>query len=204
MLHNFIEIPDFTEQSTNLNIKSILGIREDEKVVLFIGRVTKDKGIDLLIEAFRLLRQEDKKVFLIIAGQIYDSTLKSSLKNLPDGVKFLGIVKTPYPYYEAADLIALPSKVDSFPYIMLEAAIMRKPFLGTRIGGISEFIDEGITGTLFTSGNVKELSNKIRYLLDNQNIANNMADKLYEKVSKELSRESYITKLNKIYDGLLV
>ena len=133
VLHNYLEIPDFREQGTNLNIKSALDIPENEKLILYLGRITKDKGVDILIDAFKLLRQADKKVFLLIVGQIYDNSLIPLFKNLPFGIKYLGVVKDPFPYYAAADLVVLPSGADSFPYVMLEAGIMRKPFLGTRI-----------------------------------------------------------------------
>lgn len=202
-IQNYLEPLDPEEQQTNINIKNNLSIPEDGKVILFIGRITKIKGIDLLIEAFKLLKQKNKKIFLLIIGQVYDNSLNSLLKKLPGGVKFLGVVKNPYPYYSAADLVVLPSRIDPFPYVMLEAGIMHKPFIGARTGGIEEFIEDGINGILFEPENILELSNKMEYMVTNQNKAQIMAENLFEKVKEHLSKERYIDQLTHIYDELL-
>ena len=200
MLYNYLELPDLKERETGLDIKSNLNIPEEGKIILFLGRITRVKGVDLLIKAFKLLRQKDKKIFLLIIGQIYDKSLKSVLNNLPDGIRLLAPVKDPYPYYSVADLVVLPSRIDPFPYVMLEAGIMHKPFLGARTGGIMEFIEEGISGILFESGNILELSKKMEYIVTNQNKAQIMAENLYKKVKEQMSREKYLHKLNEIYN----
>ena len=140
----------------------------------------------------------------MIVGHIYDNSLKSVLKNLPDGIKLLAPVKDPYPYYSFADLVVLPSRTDPFPYVMLEAGIMHKPFLGARTGGIEEFIEDGVNGILFEPGNVMELNNKIEYMISNQEKTQKMAENLYKKVNEQVSKEKYIRQLTHIYDELLM
>ena len=202
-IQNYLEPPEPEEQQTNINIKNNLSIPEDGKVILFLGRITKIKGIDLLIEAFKLLRQNNKKIFLLIIGQVYDNSLNSLLKSLPEGVKFLGVVKNPYPYYSAADLVVLPSRIDPFPFVMLETGIMHKPFIGARTGGIEEFIDDGVNGILFEPGNIMQLNNKIDYIINDLEKAQAIAENLHIKVKEHMSRDKYLSKLSKIYDELL-
>ena len=204
MLHNYLEFPDLKEQQIDFDIKSKLNIPEDGKIILFLGRITRIKGVDLLIEAFKLLRQKNGKIFLLIIGQVYDNSLKSVLRNLPDEIKLLAPVKNPYPYYSVADLVVLPSRIDPFPYVMLETGIMNKPFLGAKTGGIEEFIEDGINGILFEPGNVMELNNKIEYMINNQEKTQIMAENLFKKVKERMSKEKYIDQLTHIYDELLM
>ena len=201
---NFLEPPDPKELKIDIDIKNNLSIPEDGKIILFLGRITKIKGIDLLIEAFKLLRRKDGKLFLLIIGQVYDSCLKSLLKNLPEGIILLGVVKNPYPYYSAADIVVLPSRIDPFPFVMLEAGLMRKPFIGSRTGGIAEFIEDGKDGLLTIPEDVIDLKNKIGYLINTPQKAKTLAENLYQKVKNQTSREKYISRLCKIYDELLM
>ena len=204
MLYNFVDFFDSNKQFLDPKIRTKLGIPEGNSIILFLGRVTKIKGVDLLIEAFKILKQKGKKISLLIIGQVYDNSLKNLLKNLPEGIQFLDVVKEPYPYYAIADLLVLPSRIDPFPYVMLEAGLMHKPFIGARTGGIAEFIGDGENGILFNPGNSIELSGKIEYLLDNPQSAKAFAENLYEKVKRQMSCKEYITQLTLIYDSLLI
>ena len=100
-------------------------------------------------------------------------------------------------------MVVLPTRIDSFPFVMLEAGIMRKPFLGTKTGGIEEFIEDGINGLLFEPENVNQIANKIEYLLNSPDISGQIAENLNHKVVTECSRKEHFNKLNKIYDGLI-
>ena len=123
---------------------------------------------------------------------------------MPEGIILLGVVKNPYPYYSAADIVVLPSRIDPFPFVMLEAGLMRKPFIGSRTGGIAEFIEDGKDGLLTIPEDVIDLKNKIGYLINTPQKAKTLAENLYQKVKSQTSREKYISRLCKIYDELLM
>jgi glycosyltransferase involved in cell wall biosynthesis len=203
MMHNYLQVND--KGNTNkLDIKTNIGIPKDGKIILFIGRISKIKGVDLLINAFNLLNQKYDKLFLLIIGQLYDKSLNSILKKLPPRVVLLGVVKNPYPYYSIADLVVLPSRTDPYPYVMLESGIMKRPFLGARTGGIEEFIEDEVDGVLFSPGNVLELKSKIEFIINNRSKAQEMAENLYQKVKKQTSPSNYMDQLCNIYDELLI
>ena len=203
MLNNFIEPPDMNGRNLGLNIKSSLQIPMENKVILFLGRITKIKGVDLLIEAFKLVRNKNEKVTLVIVGQVYDNSMKSSLKELPDGIIVLNVVKDPIPYYEIADLVVLPSRIEPFPYVMLEAGMMQKPFIGARTGGIAEFIEDGVNGLLFEPESVDQLVTKIESLLKSDKNSKILSKNLYNKVIDNCSIKKYYSNLDKIYNELL-
>jgi glycosyltransferase involved in cell wall biosynthesis len=204
MLYNFIEPPSSESKNLEHEIRSELNLSLSQKIILYIGRITKIKGVDILIEAFKVLRRTNKNIVLLIIGQIYDNSINNTLKRLPEGIRVLNVVKDPFPYYSIADLVVLPSRVEPFPYVMLESGIMRKPFIGAKTGGIAEFIEDGVNGLLFSSENVEELMNQMKYLINDYEAGKCMGKNLYQKVCKQASRDKYISELNKIYDSLLL
>ena len=64
-------------------------------------------------------------------------------------------------YYQLIDVFVLPSRVDPFPLVMLEAGLMKKPFIGSKVDGIAELIENETDGLLFESGNSDDLVSKI-------------------------------------------
>ncbi len=204
MINNFIEPIYETDQKTKLNIKSDLGISPKTKVILYLGRMTKIKGVDTLLDSFNLISKKYNDVFLLLIGSIYDNSLKNILIDLPTQIKLLNPVNNPYPYYSISDIIVLPSRVDPFPYVMLEAGIAKIPFVGSRTGGIEEFIDDNINGLLIEPGSSKQLAEKISYLLDNPCNGEHLAENLFAKVKAHISSDEYYEILNNIYKKMLM
>ncbi|MHB1686878.1 MAG: glycosyltransferase family 4 protein [Ignavibacteriaceae bacterium] len=204
MMYNCIEPLDSSGQQPNLNTKTNLGIPSSGKIILFIGRITKTKGVDILIEAFKILSRKNQNLYLLIIGSFYDNRLKKSFKNLPNEIKLLDAVKNPYPYYSIADLVVSPSRIESLSYVMLESGLMHKPFIGAKTGGISEFIDDNINGLLVEPGNVELLVDKMNYLIEYPEKGKILAENLFNKVKENTSCERYFDKLDQIYEGLLL
>lgn len=178
-------------------------ITDENKIILFIGRICHDKGFDLLIKAFELIRTKNKKAILVVVGQIegnkkvYESFLNSErvIYTLPQG--------NTHNFYDISDLIVLPSRVDPFPFVMLEAGCFKKPFIGGNTGGIAEFIEDGKNGLLIDPENSQVLAEKIIYLLNNPQIGRTMGEKLYEKVNRLCDYNNYFSEVEKIYNSLI-
>ena len=203
MMYNCIKRFEDQPQLPDQDIKVGLGIPSSAKTLLFIGRITKIKGVDILIEAFKILRKRIKNSYLLILGMNYDNSLDLNIENLPDGIKLLKQVENPYKYYSIADIVVLPSRIDPFPYVMLEAGFMKKPFIGSNTGGIGEFINDNINGLLVEPGNIRQLAEKIEYLLENPEKGKILAHNLFEKVKNHTSCENYFKKLDQIYTEML-
>ncbi|MHB9011466.1 MAG: glycosyltransferase family 4 protein [Ignavibacteriaceae bacterium] len=203
MMYNCLEQLDSYSLQTELNIRADLGIPSSGKIILFLGRITKMKGVDILIKAFKILRKRNQNLYLLIAGSVYDSSLNKLLRDIPNEIKLLGSIENPYTYYSIADIVVLPSRMDSFPYVMQEAGLLKVPFIGSRTGGIEEFIDDNINGLLVEPGNVEELADKINYLIEHPERGKFLADNLFNKVKESSSCEKYYTKLEKVYHELI-
>ena len=168
-------------------------------VLLYAGRFSKDKGTDILLKAFELIKDK-YEVELWLLGMNYDLNLHSikdnSIKILPPVVDVKNI-------YSKADIFILPSRVDPFPYFMLESGLFKKPFIGSRTGGIAEFIEDSVDGFLANPGDVIDLERKIEFVINNLSESKKASEKLNKKVNEKCNCEKYVLSLKNIYKELL-
>jgi glycosyltransferase involved in cell wall biosynthesis len=173
------------------------------KVIMFIGRFSKEKGVDILVKAFNELYDRNKKISLIMIGEGEE---EQSLKNycsenkLP--VQFLTPRTNIFDYYNVADIIVLPSRVDPFPYVMLESGLMNKPFIGSNVDGIAELIKHRVNGLLFESENINELTKCIQMILEDQTLAKKISQNLHHDVVENYTLEKVISEYVKLYTSI--
>jgi glycosyltransferase involved in cell wall biosynthesis len=175
----------------------------DNKVLLFIGRIGKDKGYDTLINSLTYVTRKNKNVILVVNGHVKEKIFSHKSTSNNDNIIFISPQKDNYYLYLLADIVVLPSRVDPFPFVMIEAGSYKKPFIGGNTGGIAEFIEDGINGLLVDPENPQVLAEKIIYLLNNPQIGITMGEKLYEKVNRLCDYNSYFSEVEKIYNSLL-
>jgi len=203
VLYNCIDDSFFDTISDPQTIKNKIGLNPDDKIILFAGRISRIKGVDTLINAFFKINRLNENIKLILLGQVEDINISEAIKGFEKQILVIQPVKDVLEFYQASDLVALPSRIDPFPYVMLEAGAMKKPFIGGDTGGISEFIEDGVNGILIEPGNSDQLADQISILLNNPEHAANLANKLYQKVKKECDCEKFYQRLEKIYNDIL-
>jgi len=146
-----------------------LGIPERARVVLFVGRLTRDKGIPELVEAFTRLDEQFPDIRLLLAGcfESEDPLPVETRRQIAicPHVIFAGPVKDTPSLYAAADMVALPSHREGLPTVILEAHAAGKPVVGARATGTVDVISDGHTGLLFPVGDVVALANALARLI---------------------------------------
>ena len=168
-------------------------------ILLYAGRFSKEKGTDILLETFELLKVKyDIELWLL--GMNYDLKLKSYYDK---SIKIISPVADIENIYNQADIFILPSRVDPFPYFMLEAGLFQKPFIGSRTGGIAEFIEDGVDGFLVNPEGIFDLKEKIEFVINNLSETRETGSKLQKKVIEKCNCENYINKLKKLYNEFL-
>lgn len=203
VLHNCIDDLFFDTKSDRQIIRNKFKFSPDDKVILFAGRISRIKGVDILINAFVKINRLNENVKLILLGQVEDINISEAIKGFENQILVIPPVKDISEFYRASDLVVLPSRIDPFPYVMLEAGAMKIPFVGSRTGGIAEFIEDGVNGILFEPSNSEQLADKIIFLLNNPELATILADALYQKVKKDCNCEKFYDRLEKIYNEIL-
>ncbi len=179
-----------------------------DPIVTFLGVVTRDKGSFDLVRALEQLWAQGLRAHLVIAGQPVDEFVRFfdrlSLDTQQRIIR-LGIVagQDKQDLLAATDVFALPSRIDSFGIVYLEAWAYRKPVIGGRAGGVPDVIDDQIDGLLVDFGNVPQLAQAIQRLLSNQTQAVEMGARGYAKVERFYTWDRIHGQLTAIYRDLI-
>ena len=149
-----------------------LGIAPQAGVLLFIGRVNRDKGIVELLGAVRALRTAGHAVELLLVGPLEigrsaeDRGLAQQIRQA-DGVHAIGYSDQPEKYLAITDILCLPSYREGFGTVVIEAAAMAVPTVGTRITGLSDAVVDRETGLLVPPRDAGAVEKALRLLLEN-------------------------------------
>jgi len=181
--------------------------------ILFVGRLIPRKGLDYLIAAIALAREEFPNTTLTVIGdgpnrEEYEQSAREILK---DGYEFLGF----QPHQVVSELMAkaylfsLPSitmpsgESETFGLVFIEAQAMGVPVVSFSSGGIPEVVIDGKTGFLCEEGQVDDLAEKIKVLLRNPDLRNEMGQAGYRWVKDTFDLKAQTEKLEQFYDEIL-
>lgn len=164
-------------------------------VIMFVGRLTRDKGIPELIQAFSQLDKKHSELRLLLVGCFEDedplpADIRKSLEAHPH-VIFAGPVKdkdTPA-YYAAADILVLPSHREGLPTVVLEAQAAGKPVVGARATGIVDLLKDKETGLLFPVGDVPALCEALEKLIADRKLAEELGHAGMEQIRRNFQQE---------------
>lgn len=174
----------------NTNVKEKIG---------FIGGLNRQKGINTLISAMIIVSREFPKLVLEIIGDGEEKNkLLDLISNKNINVKLLGQKPFISEFLAAWKFLVIPSVSESFGQTALEAMIAKKSVIASCVGGLPEIVKNKENGLLFEAGNVKELAQKIKYLLKNPKIAKSMGEtgrQMYEKYYTDKIMTSNIEKI---------
>ena len=175
-------------------------------VVGAVGRLSEEKGFDLLIRATHRLVQSGHDLEVWIAGEGDAGPSLRSLAaelGIADRVRLLGYLSDTRPIYEAMDLFALSSLREGLPNVVLEAMAMEVPVVATRVAGLPRLIRDGETGVLVDPGSVDALTAGLARLLGDADARTRLAAAGRRFVTEHYSFAARMQKIRAIYDGLL-
>lgn len=180
------------------------------RTVLFVGRLTLDKGVGDLIEAYALLRRRHPDLLLLIAGT-GDPRVERHFRELArrlgvsDGVLFLGgVPNEEVPRLMAnCTVFAYPSRGgEGIPRAMLEAMACGRPVVATSVSGIPEAVVDGHNGFLVRPRDVRQLADRLERLLVSEELASELGRNARDLVVREFSYDVVIPKLAELMRGL--
>ena len=165
---NGVDVERFRPGSSR--VKSMLGIPANAPVIGFVGRLTRDKGIPELIEAFDALLKTAPQARLLLVGWYDDSedALSSKLRVRIDRhsqIVRTGLVADTAPYYRAMDMLVLPTWREGFPNVVLEAAASCIPVITTLATGSCDSVLPEVTGLLIPPGHPEAITEAMLQLL---------------------------------------
>ncbi len=169
--------------------------------ILFVGSLSKHKGPDIIIKAFKELENNNLKLHILGKGPD-----EKKLKRLSDNDKiiFHGFLtgKDLTEMYKMANITVVPSILyDNSPMVIYESFMHSTPVIASRIGGIPELVKDGYNGFLFEPGNTRELSRILQRIADNPETLKELEDNAFNSV-KKYDIKKHINKLEKIYKSI--
>lgn len=210
VIYNGVDIERFKPRPNCDELRKEFGLKKDEKVVLFVGRLYHRKGLETLLESVPPVLNEFSNVKFIISGTGFkqkEESLKKLAKELgiKDHVKFLGYIpddKLPR-LYSASDIFVLPAIYENFPFAILEAQSTALPVISTKVGGIPEFLVDTENGFLIDPGDTKQLTQKVLALLQNPELAKQMGDHGRKLIEEKLDWRIITGQVIDLYHQLL-
>lgn len=172
--------------------------------ILFVGRITKLKGIDELLEAIKQINRKNQQVIFEFIGQI-DDEYKKRFENLNQKGKivYYGSQKCPHDYVKKAQAVIMPSYGEGMSNVLLEGASCGRALLASNVSGCKEIVKEGVTGFLFpprdVPGIVKAIEKFLSLSYEERKQMGIEGRKHVEKYfSREIIIEEYINQIHKI------
>jgi len=197
----------FSDQQ-RLALKDKLEIPRVAPVLLFVGRITADKGVRELLTAFRELKATGSSAHLIFVGH-FDSEIgggaglaRRDIEGVAD-VHIAGFTECPEAYMAIADILCLPSYREGFGTVVIEAAAMGVPTVGSDIYGLSDAVDNGVTGMLVPPRNHSALAAALSALLADEDKCRKMGQAARRRAEMLFDAKQVNAKLIAEYRALL-
>lgn len=169
-----------------------VGTEQNACVFLFVGRLTKDKGVFDLVDAFAKLSTQELGLELWMVGPDEDG-LQRALEDLAQlsraPVRWLGATTCPESFMSAADVLVLPSYREGFGSVIIEAAACGIPTIAYRIDGVIDAVVDGETGLLVTAGETAEFLSAMKRLACEKEFRQVLGRRAYERALLDFSSE---------------
>jgi glycosyltransferase involved in cell wall biosynthesis len=204
------ELPIYNHLNINKKnsneLRQSFGYSNDDNVILFFGYVRKYKGLDLLIESIKLVNniKPELNVKLLVAGEFYDDkteylklidnhNLQRQIKIFDQYISNEKVIE----YFNVADLVVLPYRSATQSGILNLAYGFNKPVVVTNVGGLSEFVTDGVTGIIAANPTKIDICNAILKFFELKNEID------FEKNIREFCSRNIFSNFNEIIESIL-
>lgn len=167
------------DAQVNGEVRAELGIGAEQTVILFLGRLNRDKGMLDLAAAFAEIASRRPDAVLVLVGAEEDvpfARVQELCGRYRDRLRRVSFTPHPQRYMAAADIFCLPSYREGFGQVIIEAAASGVPTVATRIYGITDAVEDGKTGLLFPAGDVAALTRNLLKLIEDRLLRRSMGE----------------------------
>jgi glycosyltransferase involved in cell wall biosynthesis len=187
-------------------LRGSLGLSESDKVLVSVGRLSREKGHADLIDAFRIVLERGScgDCRLLLVGDGGERTaLQSRAAPLGNRVVFAGHQANPWPYFCIGDVFVLPSHTEGSPLVLFEAMAAGLPIVATRVGGVPEVVEDQHTALLVPAMQVTQLADSLARILDNRAAASALGS-VAQRALNAFSPDAYTARLLGVYAKVAV
>ncbi|MDD3792710.1 MAG: glycosyltransferase family 4 protein [Candidatus Bathyarchaeota archaeon] len=210
VIHNGVDIRKFKPANNKPRIKSELGFKPDDILIVSVGRLYARKGLFTLIESMPTITKRFPKAKFVISGKGQSDEMNKLIAHADKlGVKNKIVFTGYYPdkklpkLYQIADVFAFSTFYEHHPFAVLEALSTGLPVVTTTVGGIPETIDNGRNGFLVEPFNERQFADRILYLLEHPQEASNMGSLARKTVEDRFDWRIVVKDAIKVYEQAL-
>jgi glycosyltransferase involved in cell wall biosynthesis len=192
-------------------LRAALGIGRETKIILIVGRLSREKDHRTLLEAVNELRTDARngtapRTHLVVVGDgperpRIEETIRAL--DLGDTVTMVGQVPTAEPYYGIADVSVLSSLSEGSPNALLESMAARVPVVATLVGGIPEIVSHEHSALLINPRDRAGMTRAIKAILTNESLARTLAARACERILGHYTPDSRARRLAEVYRSIL-
>jgi glycosyltransferase involved in cell wall biosynthesis len=206
-IYSGIEIDKFQVKINVIEQKHQLGISPEDNVIGVVSKLWEGKGHKSILQAAKNVITKVPSVKFVFVGEGYLRKKLEALTQqlgLSDYVIFTGF-RTDIPQLTSIfDVAILASLYEGLGRVLLEAMVLGKPVIATKVGGVVDVVDDGKTGLLIPPNNPTLLSQAIIRLLSDGDLRNRMGRAGRDKIGVKFSAKTMVAQIQKIYEELLV
>ncbi len=185
-------------------VRSELNIGSDQPLILFLGRLNRDKGmLDLAAAFLEILRQKPDAILLLVGAE--EDVPYTRIQEICGSDRLRRVSFTPEPerYMTAADIFCLPSYREGFGQVVIEAAACCVPTVATKIYGITDAVEDGKTGLLYPAGDVDGLTKALLKLISDVELRKQMGLAARMRAIELFSAQKITAEMHNYYHSLL-
>jgi glycosyltransferase involved in cell wall biosynthesis len=202
-IYNGVDADHFRPGPDPSHARSRFGL-EGRFVLLFVGRLTPEKGLVTLVSSLPLIRREIPSIALVVCGRgRMEPRLKTQARELgvSDVIRFVGPVAQAQlpPYYDAADVVVIPSREEAFPIVSLEGMSMMKPVIASDVGGVPEVVRHDDTGLLVSPSDPSSLAEAVLRVHGDQALGERLGRNGRRLVEERFTWELIAAEIEKAY-----
>ena len=212
MVHNAVAVPRGTPgravgaAADRASVRRELGLADDRPLIAVIGRLSPEKGqayfVDAMVEVARAL----PGVHALVLGEGQDEArlrAQAAARGVEGAIRFAGYRRDLDRLYPAIDLLVLPSLSEGLPNVVLEAMAHARAVVATRVGGVPEVVDDGVSGVLVPPANADALAHAMVGVLRDAPRRAAMGEIARARIERDFSVRARTERLLAIYAGLL-
>ncbi|MCB1886525.1 MAG: glycosyltransferase family 4 protein [Rhodocyclaceae bacterium] len=184
--------------------RASLAIADDTVAIGLVGRVAEVKAHDIAIAAVaRLAEQVSRPFRLFVIGPLTGWGRAQQAACTRAEVEWLGARKDIPQLLAAMDICIQPSRSEGMPLAVMEAASAGKPVIASRVGGVPEIIEDGVSGLLVEPGSSRELADALARLIETPGMGRGLGDTLQQRFGREFSLPVMIERTERHYATVL-
>lgn len=206
-IDNAIDLSSYNCLPEKREVRTNFSINPEKPVVVAVGRLSKEKAFDILIQAFADLLATGLDATLLIAG---DGPEREALQNriaglqVEQSVRLIGHVADPRDVYAAADVFALSSTSEGLPNSLLEAMACGVPVVATAVGAVPSVVTNENNGLLCLAGDASSLTLALNRLLSNEPLRDQFQAAARHTIENRYSFKRRMLKIAAVYDSVLL